>query len=128
MRGSEFMSIEALMDHRCDIYHVIKEEINQGYGLPCSLKFVYGDAADVEFQDCHFNVKGGGIIIIQGEPQTEANGRIKLSLPIGTDIKLNDKVVSHESGLVYRAELPMNIRDHHIAVYLNREDGMKGAL
>lgn len=122
------MSFENFLDHKCDIYHVIKKENSPGYGLPTTTEFEYGDTPNISGQCCHFNVKSGGITIVQGEPQTEASGRVKLNLPPGTDIRLNDRVISHESGLSYRAELPRNIRGHHIMVYVNREDGIKGAL
>lgn len=116
------------MDHKCDIYHAISKKSLVGYGLPDTKEFQYAAIPDIPNQDCHFNVKSGGITIIQGEPQTEASGRIKLNLPSEVDIRMNDKIVSKESGLSYRAEIPRNIRGHHIAVYLNREDGIKGAV
>lgn len=116
------------MEHRCDIYHAISKKSSIGYGLPDTEEFEYTDIPDIPNQECHFNVKSGGITIVQGEPQTEASGRIKLNLPSGVDIRMNDKVVSKESGLTYRAEIPRNIRGHHIAIYLNRENGIKGAV
>ena len=41
-------------------------------------------------------------------------------MSIGTDIRINDKVVDCETGLEYTAERPRNIRDHHIFVYIKR--------
>ena len=48
------------------------------------------------------------------------DARLKLTLPIDTDIRVNDKVVDCESGYEYEAEVPRNIRDHHIVVWIHR--------
>ncbi len=47
--------------------------------------------------------------------------------PLGTDIRLNDKVVDLENGYAYIAEVPRVIRGHHISVYLHRT-GAQGVL
>ena len=45
---------------------------------------------------------------------------IKLTLPAGTDVRLNDKIVSSETGLEYTAGQPRNIRGHHMTVKIYR--------
>ncbi|MCR5824856.1 MAG: YqbH/XkdH family protein [Lachnospiraceae bacterium] len=116
------MAIEDLLDHTCDIYHAVTTTTSRGYGLPDSVSdnISYDDEPDIEAQACHFSVKKGSINIIQGEPQKDMTGELKLTLPIGTDIRLNDKVVDCDSGYEYEAEVPRNIRDHHITVWIRR--------
>ena len=49
----------------------------------------------------------------------------KLTLPIGTDVRLNDKIVDCDTGLEYTAEQPVNVRGHHLFVYLKRKNGQE---
>ena len=121
------MSIEALFDHSCDIYHLIKEEKSPGYNLPSSPSHTYPKKADENGVQCHFTVReGNNTSISQNEPQNELSARIKLNLPVGTSIKINDKVVDCTTGLEYTAVTPpRNIRGHHIIVYVERTRGQK---
>ena len=114
------MAIESFFDHHCDIYHAQQESGSPGYGLPGSSKFKYPAQPDPENVLCHFGVKSAAITIAQQEPQNDMDSDIKLTLPAGTDIRLNDKVVSKETGLEYTAGLPRNIRGHHITVKIRR--------
>ena len=50
------------------------------------------------------------------------DSRIKLTLPLGTDVRLNDKIVDCATGLEYTAEKPINVRDHHLFVYVKKID------
>jgi len=115
--------IENFFDHTCDIYHAVKETVSRGYGLPDSVgeKLVYPSTADISDLECHFSVKTGNVMVIQQEPQRDLDARLKLTLPAGTDIRVNDKVVSGVTGYTYIAEVPRNIRDHHMTVWINRE-------
>jgi hypothetical protein len=51
--------------------------------------------------------------------------RIKLTLPLGVDIRTNDKIVHRETGLEYTAENPINVRNHHLFVYIKKIEGQK---
>lgn len=121
------MSIEAFFDHQCSIYHLKKETPKIGYGIAIDAVEIYESEPSVS-TECHFYVKSDGNKVIQNEPFSAVEGTIKLSLPAGTDIRLNDKVLWKETGLYYRAGIPRNIRNHHISVILQREDGVKGAI
>ena len=114
--------IEDFFDHKCNIFHVTTTSSSPGYGLPTGsdVKYGYGTKPDLTEVMCHFGVKTSSITIVQNEPQNDMDARIKLTLPTGTDIRLNDKIVSLETGLEYTAEQPRNIRDHHIIVYIKR--------
>lgn len=114
--------IEDFFDHKCNIFHLTTTSSNPGYGLPAgSLKnHNYGTKPDLANVMCHFGVKSSSITIVQGVPENDMDARIKLTLPTGTDIRLNDKIVSLVTGLEYTAEQPRNIRDHHIIVYIKR--------
>lgn len=119
------MSLEALLDHTCDIYHIKKEDNSPGYGLAASPCFEYPEGSDIKNQPCHFGVKFHNITITQTEPANMMDAKIKLTLPIGTDVRLNDKIVDCASGLEYTAEQPVNVRDHHLFVYIKRKEAQK---
>ena len=40
------MSLENLLDHTCDIYHIREEQQSPGYGLPVSPSFDYPEEPD----------------------------------------------------------------------------------
>lgn len=117
------MAFDSLLDHTCDIYHMRKTDKSPGYGLPSSPSFSYETVPDRTAIPCHFSTKagtGGGITIIQGDPQARLEAKIKLVLPLGTDVQLNDKIVDCDMGYAYTAEVPRKIRDHHLTVMLHR--------
>lgn len=123
------MAWEDMLNHQCDIYHVDKIEINLGYGITDTENFSYPEVPDLEDVACHFHIKTGSYVITQNEPVNNYDARVKVSFPIGTDIRVNDKVVSKETGFTYIAELPRTIRnDHHIIVFCNRQDDVKEAV
>jgi hypothetical protein len=114
--------IEDFFDHTCDIYHPVVKIRPRGYGLPDAEDgtLTYSEEADISDQPCHFSVKQGSLTTWQLEPQKELEGRIKLTLPVDADVRLNDKIVSKESGYSYEAEAPRNIRGHHKTVWIKR--------
>ena len=117
------MAWEDFFNHKCTIYHVIEKEKDLGYGITDNHAFRYPEEAEEKDIDipCHFHINVGTAQITQSEPLNEYYARIKLSLPIGTDIRVNDKIVSGETGFTYIAELPRRIQNHHIIVYVNRD-------
>lgn len=117
--------IEDLLDHECDIFHVVKETASPGFALPGSPSFTYSSVPDIAGQKCHFSVRTGEVNTAQQQPQNDLNARLKLTLPVGTDIRLNDRIVDCKSKLAYTAEVPRNIRGHHLTVYIKRTDEQK---
>lgn len=124
------MALEDFFDHTCMLFHAEKNNRNLGYGISDENHFSYPDVAEEKDTDipCHFSVKAGTYQTSQGEPQNAYSARLKLALPIGTDIRVNDKVISGVTGYEYTAEIPRNIRNHHITVYVNRSGTVKEAL
>lgn len=114
------MSLENLLDHTCNIYHIQEKQASPGYKLPTSPSFSYPAEPDICEQTCHFGVRSQSVTVTQTAPANIMDAKIKLTLPTGTDIRLNDKVVNCATGLEYTAEQPMNIRGHHIFVYIKR--------
>ena len=114
------MSIENFFDHKCGIYHIVKEDVSIGYGLPVSPCFSYPEKPDIKEQSCHFGVKSQNVAIMQNEPQNIMEAKIKLTLPVRTDIRINDKIINCCNGFEYTAEEPHNIRNHHIFVYIKK--------
>jgi len=112
------MSFNGLLDHTCDIYHIRKVDKSPGYGLPSSPAFEYPEEPDEPAVPCHFGVRNSSVSIVQKEPQAVRIANVKLALPAGTDIRLNDKIVDCETGYEYTAEIPRKIRGHHITVYV----------
>ena len=115
------MSIEGLFNHTCAIYHVIETQSSPGYGLPTSPSFAYPSQADEPEISCHFNTRGYNPSLVQNEPENSLADRVKVNLPVGTDIRLHDKVTDLTTGLSYTAvSPPRNIRGNHIIVYVER--------
>lgn len=114
------MAIEDFFDHKCDIYHLTGSAQKRGYGLPDSRVYQYPEQPDISGQPCHFSVKSGNVAIIRQEPQKELDASHKLTLPNGTDIRVSDRIVDCDTGYEYEAEVPRNIRGHHIAVMVRR--------
>ncbi len=119
------MSFGGMLNHTCDIYHLVKGSKSPGYGLAASPCFSYPEEPDISAQACHFGVKSQNVTIIQTAPANLMDARIKLTLPIGTDVRLNDKIVDCATGLEYTAEQPVNVRGHHLFVYIKRLDEQK---
>lgn len=119
------MSIENFFDHKCNIYHLIEDSKSPGYGLPVSPTFSYPEDPDEVNVPCHFAVKSFSHTMQQTQPANEYDAKIKLTLPIGTDIRQNDKIVSLVSGFEYTAMQPRNVRGHHLFVFIQRTDAQK---
>lgn len=119
------MSLESLLDHTCNIYHLQKGEASPGYGLAASPAFSYAEEPDITGQTCHFGVGARTVTITQEPPANIMDAKIKLTLPIGTDIRRGDKIIDCSTGLEYTAEQPVNIRGHHLFVYIKKEEAEK---
>lgn len=120
------MPFDELLDHKCAIYHMTKPEKSFGYGINAG-SFAYPDIPDIPETACHFNVSDIGSM----EQTEDANEYIvagKLNLPFGTDVRVNDKIVDLGNGIEYRAEVPQNIRNHHMIVKVHRKGKIKGAM
>lgn len=118
------MAFEDFLDHKCSLFHIVSEGASPGYGLPSSPSFSYPDTPDEADVMCHFAQGGSGgtqNTLVQNLPEHAYDERIKLTLPLGTDVRINDKVLDHRTGLIYYAEIPRTIRNHHIYVYVKRE-------
>lgn len=120
------MSFEGLLDQRCAIYHLEKERKDFGYGIKGD-GFSYPDRPDIAEVACHFNVHDNGTLE-QTEDANEYTVVGKLNLPYGTDVRVNDKIVCLDNGVTYYAEIPRNIRDHHVIVDVQRKGKVKGAI
>lgn len=111
------MAFEHFLNDLCDIYHVQKSESSPGYGLKEQPSFSYPEQPDVPGVACHFGVKSESTSINQAAPVNVKESRIKLTMPTGTDVRLNDKIVDKKNGYEYIAEIPHDVHGHHIFVY-----------
>lgn len=114
------MALENLLDHRCDIYHLKRLSKLMGFGLQDSVEFKYSEKPDEKNIPCHFGVESLEAGTEQKNPQNILTEKIKLTLPSGTDIRINDKIIDCVTGVEYTAEKPRNVRDHHVFVYIKR--------
>lgn len=119
------MAFEDFLNHLCNIYHNRKKQETPGWGLPASPFFSYPEQPDIRGQKCHFGVKSQSVTITQTSPANLMDAKIKLTLPIGTDVRLGDKIVDCMTGIEYTAEQPVNVRNHHIFVYIKRIEEQK---
>ena len=114
------MAFSNLLNHKCNVYHVIKTNTSPGYNLPGSPKFSYPDAPDITDVPCHFEIRVGSQSVSQKEPQTIYTATLKLVYPVGVDIRFRDKIVSAEDGFEYTADIPRKVRNHHMFVMVQR--------
>lgn len=120
---------EDFFNHTCNIYHLEDESTDIGYGIRATDVKKPQKKADEKEVRCHFYIRSNGVKIVQKEPYSSADGEMKLSLPVGTNIKMNDTVEDCRDGLMYRAGKPMEVHGgHHIIVMLSRMEGVKGAI
>ena len=119
------MAFEDFLDHLCNIYHDREAQVTPGYGLPASPSFSYPEEPDIKKQACHFGVKPANVTTTQTAPANLLEAKTKLTLPIGTDVRINDKIVDCATRLEYTAEQPVNVRNHHIFVYIKRNTGQE---
>lgn len=115
------MSFDSMLNHKCDVYHILQSNASPGYGLPSSPSFSYPDEPDIADLACHFCVKSGTRLVVQLTPQAEYQAKIKLVVPIGSDIRLNDKITDKQTGYEYTADIPVQIRNHHLYVMVSRK-------
>jgi len=127
------MAIENLWDHKCDIYHLAKATgVGIGFGVTTN-SFSYPDTPDEADVPCHFKINPSASLT-QTESVNEYIENGKVNLPAGTDVRVNDKIVWKENGLIYFAEIPKSIinmrtkEEHHIAVTIQRKGKVKGAI
>ena len=109
-KEAQELAIEDLFDHRCSIYHLQTTTTDPGFGLPGQTTHSYPDTPDLENVPCHFNVGASA------------------QLPAGTDVRANDKIVNEENGLDFTAQVPQNIRGHHMTVTIQRKGNIEAAL
>ena len=113
------MGFDSFLEHTCDIYHLQREEVSPGFALPSAPTFSYPDKPDITGLRGHFSLRNA-LRYTQNAPYGALDGRVKLSLPWGTDVRINDKIVHRETGAEFIAEVPVPIRRHHIVVMLRR--------
>lgn len=121
------MAIENLFNHRCSIYHLIEETTSPGWGLPGQSTFSYPAVPDLSCVPCHFNV-GASTQMVQQEPMNTFLYVGKLQLPKGTDIRSGDKVLNEGNGLEFTAQVPQDIRGHHMTVTIQRKGNIEASL
>jgi len=114
------MSFSKMLNHACGIYHLQQTDKSPGYALPTSPVFSYPEIPDLTGVPCHFHINNSTLTVMQGSPQARLTAKVKLSLPIGADVRINDKVIDCETGYEYTAGPPRTIRDHHVIVELYR--------
>ncbi len=119
------MSFESMLNHTCDVYHIQETSASPGYGLVSSPAFSYSDEPDITDLQCHFGAKSGSRLIAQLTPQAEYQARIKLVVPLGTDIRLNDKIIDKQTGYEYTADIPVQVRNHHLFVMISRKSAQE---
>lgn len=118
--------IEDFYNHKCNIYHLNPTSVAVGFGFDeDDTAYGHSEVPDIEEQPCHFHTKTNSMALNQTEPENKLTITRKLSLPCGTDIRINDKVVDCDTGVEYTAELPINVKNHHISVLLIRTLGQE---
>lgn len=114
------MSIADFFDHTCDIYHQDGNEQGTAYsGLDTQKVKKYQTTPEIADIDCHFSLKDENTNMAQGKPQRTADIFDTLALPVGTDVRTNDKIHDKTHNVYYTvAKPPKNIRGNHIKAKL----------
>lgn len=119
------MSYNDFLDHTCDIYHMAQgENKGLGYRLTAEPSFEYPATADESGVACHFD--SVSTTLNQNEPNDDLLIRTKLNLPVGTDLRLLDKVIWNDTGLEYTViSPPRTVHGHHVYAYVERQGVQK---
>jgi hypothetical protein len=111
------MSYASLLIHRCDVYHLQEQEEIGGFGIPSNAiqrNYQYGMIPDLAQVKCYWERRDLSNGFERREPYTMTNDMYTVHFAIGTDVRINDKVVYN--GTAYRLTRPEPIRNHHIEV------------
>lgn len=106
------MSFRQMLSHTCDIYHLERSGRARGYGLPDEERHAYPEKPDYEGVACYIVEKSQSLA--QGEPGKKRVSSYSATFLIGTDIRVNDKLVFE--GTTLKAQVPRKIKNHHIVV------------
>ena len=87
------MSFDDFLNHRCNIYHPVKKDVDFGYGIKSEPAEERLNMPDLEDVPSNFNVNSSPKIVLKA-PYTAVEGEAKLALPYGVDIRENDFVKS----------------------------------
>ena len=117
------------LNHTCNIYHLVDTSVNSGYGIHTgTVKTTEAEPSEKEVP-CHFHNRSNSVKVVQKDPYSAVDGEVKLSLPVGTDIRENDTVEDCRNGIRFRASVPKEIYGgHHLIVTLFREKGTGAAI
>ncbi|AZF89424.1 XkdH [Clostridium phage A2] len=114
-------SYNKLLNHRCNIYHLLEDPEDPGYGLAHTPSFSYPDEPDMTEVPCHF--KSGTLEKLEyKEPRFKITQEYSVDFAIGTDVRQNDKIVDLETGITYIAKAPRDIRGLKIKVGIEAKD------
>lgn len=114
------MSLDSLLVHKCDIFHITTTSQGTSFGVPQKAKYGYPTEADLKDVPCY--VKEINQTISQGQPNNSIIQVIRITFSINTDIRLNDKILYNGSN--YILQVPTNIRDSHWIVTALKEDNL----
>lgn len=101
-------------DHTCNIYHLEGTDDTPGFGLQTMENNSYPETADIEGQICHVHVGDQNVNESQRSPQRDIELEGAISFPIGTDVRVNDRIEDLTHGKNYIVSNPRNIRGNHI--------------
>ncbi len=119
------MSFNRFLNHTCSIYHIQKKDSQLCYGLSNNNEFTYNYEPNTENAKCHFEIKDVEATLTQGEPINALSRTNKLTLPLDTDIKINDKVIdttlnNPTCGMEFTVSFIYKVQEHHIVALLYR--------
>lgn len=115
------MSVESLMIHRCDVYHLDTSATTGAYGIPAvhqQPKHSYTATPDIATVRCYFERRDVSNGFNRAEPYTTTSEMYTVFFLAGTDIRTSDKVVWN--GVAYKLTHPEDIRGHHIECIAER--------
>lgn len=113
--------IEDFFDHVCNIYFPVTDTDPMEYDVPARKTTQYPATPSLAAVPCHFSVRSQSQSFEQSAPINTKRYDGKLTLPAGTAIPQNCKIVDVTPGSIseeYTGKRPLNIRGHHVTVEL----------
>ncbi|WP_242255032.1 DUF3599 family protein [Bacillus cereus group sp. BfR-BA-01379] len=105
------MSLQGMMVHECDIYHLQKETKPGKFGQPGEEVYLYKDTPDIAEQSCYFIE--GTTASIQSVPNQLNSQEIRVLFMPDADVKHNDKVIKKDTNVTYYVRNPFPVKNPH---------------
>lgn len=118
------MSYHSLLTDRCDLFHLEKQEaMHSKFGIPTGdlqMTLSYSEVPSLRDLACYIIEKSQSLV--QEEPNTVIYQSYLVHFPLGSDVRLQDKMVWN--GVSLKLQQPKIVKNHHIEVMAVRKENV----